>query len=153
MDQLFNYSRLCFESRNPDALCITPASTPIQASWLEKTSTKICNFQEIFANQVDTSRHFGNKPIGSSGYSRMLEFCNFAFSKSVREEHIIVGGHSLWFKSFFGNFLPFSVNHVAKKKKIVNGGVVAFELMKAHTKYGDKYMIDPKTIRVVYGGF
>ena len=83
----------------------------------------------------------------------MNDFCKFVFSGPIREEHIIVGGHSLWFKSFFENFLPFSVSHVCKKKKIVNGGVVAFELMKAKTQYGDKYMIDPKTVRVVYGGF
>lgn len=152
-EKVLIFSPLQEISRNPDALSITPPQTPIQASWIEKTNTKICNFQEFFTNQVDTTRHFGNKPVRSSGYGRMLEFCDFVFSKAVREEHIIVGGHSLWFRSFFDNFLPFNVNHVARKKKIVNGGIVAFELMKAQTKYGDKYMIDPKTIRVVYGGF
>lgn len=152
-EKVLIFSPLQEISRNPDALSITPPQTPIQASWIEKTSSKICNFQETFRNQVDTSLHFGNKPIGSSGYGRMTELCDFVFSKSVREEHIIVGGHSLWFKSFFGNFLPFNINHVSKNKKIVNGGIVAFELMKMTTKQGDKYMIDPKTIRVIYGGF
>ena len=102
---------------------------------------------------MNTTYHTGNKAINSSGLGRMNDFCQFVFSSPVREEHIIVGGHSLWFKSFFVNFMPSNVNHVSKKKKIVNGGVVAFELMKATTQYGDKYMIDPKTIRVVYGGF
>jgi len=50
-------------------------------------------------------------------------------------------------------FLPFTIKHVSKEKKIVNGGVVTFELMKASTQYGDKYMIDPESIKVVYGGF
>mgnify|MGYP005865914307 CR=1 FL=1 len=152
-EKILIFSPLQEISRNPDALSITPAQTPLQASWIEKTNT-LCNFQEIFTNQVDTSRHFGNKPVGSSGINRMKELCDFVFSKSVREEHVIVGGHSLFFRSFFANFLPYNFNHVSKKKKIVNGGVVAFELMKIKTeKLGDKYMIDPKTIRVVYGGF
>ena len=69
-------------------------------------------------------------------------------------DHVIVGGHSLWFKSYFQNFLPFSSNHVAKQKKIINGGVVAFDLVKVTTtQYGDKYMVDPNSIKVVYGGF
>lgn len=83
----------------------------------------------------------------------MLDFNKHVFSSAVREEHVIVGGHSLWFKSFFQNFLPFSSKHISKKKKIVNGGVVAFDLVKATTQYGDRYMVDPKSIKVVYGGF
>lgn len=97
--------------------------------------------------------HMGNKPVNTNGLKRMKEFCSYTFSPAVREDHIIVGGHSLWFKYFFINFLPFNVGHVAKKKKIVNGGVVAFDLMKANTKQGTKYMIDPKSIRVIHGGF
>ena len=141
------------KSRNPDALSITPPQTCIQASWIEKSATEICNFQDIFTNQSEMSLNSGNKPVNSNGLLRMNEFCDFAFSQSVRENHVIVGGHSLWFKFFFGSFLPFSFNHVAKKKKMVNGGVVAFDLMKANTKNGPKYMIDPKSIRIVYGGF
>ena len=34
-------------SRNPDTLSITPAYTPIQASWIDKTA-KVCDFQDIF---------------------------------------------------------------------------------------------------------
>jgi hypothetical protein len=99
------------------------------------------------------SLHIGNKPINTNGLKRMLDFCEFVFSPSVKESHVIVGGHSIWFRSFFNMFLPYSVHHVSKNKKIVNGGVVTFELMKAETRRGPKYMIDPKTIRVVYGGF
>jgi hypothetical protein len=139
-------------SRNPDALCISPAQTPIQASWLEKES-KICDFDEILRSHVDVSRHSGNKTITGTGYVRMTDFCKAVFSSAVREDHVIVGGHSLWFKCFFRDFLPANVDHVSKKKKIVNGGVVAFELMKAQTQYGDKYMIDPATVRVIYLGF
>lgn len=139
-------------SRNPDTLSITPAHATIQASWVDKTS-KVCNFQEIFWNQVDMSLHSGNKPLNTNGLKRMLAFCDFVFSPSVKEEYVIAGGHSIWFRSFFQMFLPYSSTHASKKKKVVNGGVVAFELIKANTASGPKYMIDESTIHVVYGGF
>jgi hypothetical protein len=139
-------------SRNPDALSITPAHAQIHASWIDKTS-KICDFQDIYTNQVDMSLHNGNKPINTNGLKRMNLFCDFLFSPSVMEEYAIIGGHSLWFQSFFQTFLPHDVQHLSKKNNIVYGGVVAFELIKASTKQGPKYMIDPKSIDVVYGGF
>jgi hypothetical protein len=139
-------------SRNPDTLSLTPAHTPVQASWIEKSS-RICDFQEIFSTQTDMTYHLGNKPIKTNGLKRMMEFCEFVYSPAVKESHIIVAGHSIWFRYFFNMFLPYSVHHVSKNKKIVNGGIVTFELMKAETRRGPKYMIDPKTIRVVYGGF
>jgi hypothetical protein len=139
-------------SRNPDTLSITPAHTPIQASFIDKTSG-ICDFQEIFSNQVDMSLHIGNKPVNTNGLKRMNEFCNFLFSPSVKEDFVIVGGHSIWFRSFFQTFLPYNFNHPSKNKKMVNAGVVSFELIKADTKFGTKYMIDPNTVHTVYGGF
>lgn len=140
-------------SRNPDTLSITPAHMSIQASWIDKTST-ICNFQSTFTNQVDMSLHLGNKPIGTNGLKRMREFCNFVFSSSVKEEYIIVGGHSIWFRSFFRTFLPYKSDHVGKTKKVVNCGVVAFTLLKVVRKSGQPtYMIDPNSVDVVYGGF
>jgi hypothetical protein len=139
-------------SRNPDTLSITPAHTPIQASWIEKTS-KVCDFQDIFNTQTDMSLHVGNKPLNTNGLKRMLDFCEFVYSPSVKEDFVIVGGHSIWFRNFFQMFLPYSVHHVSKNKKIVNGGIVTFDLMKAETRRGPSYMVDPKTIRVVYGGF
>lgn len=139
-------------SRNPDTLCITPPHTHIQASWIEKTSN-VCDFQEIFSSQTDMSLYTGDKPVNTNGLKRMLDFCEFLFSPSVKDSHIVVGGHSLWFRSFFQMFLPYSVHHVSKNKKLVNGGIVVFDLMKADTRRGPRFMIDPKTIRIVYGGF
>lgn len=141
-------------SRNPDTLSITPPHSPVQASWIEKTiSTSMCDYPKLLSSQVDVSLHVGDKPINTNGLQRMQEFCDFCFSPSVNEDYIIVGGHSIWFRSFFNMFLPFSVHHVAKNKKIINGGIVTFDLLKAETKRGPKYMIDPKTIQVIYGGF
>lgn len=140
-------------SRNPDTLSITPAQTQIQASWIDKGST-MCNFQSTFINQVDMSLHMGNKPIGTNGLKRMRSFCDFVFSSSVKEDHVVVGGHSIWFRSFFRTFLPYKVDHIGKQKKVVNCGVVTFTLMKVVRDSGvPTYMIDPNTLDVVYGGF
>ena len=139
-------------SRNPDTLSITPPHSLIQASWIERTS-KLCDFQEIFNSQVDMSLHTGDKPLNTNGLARMNDFCEFVFSPSVKEQFVIAGGHSIWFRSFFQMFLPFSVHHVSKNKKLVNGGIVTFDLLKADTRKGPRYMVDPKTIKVVYGGF
>jgi len=143
-------------SRNPDTLSITPAHMQIQASWIDKaaSSLAICDFQLTYTNQVDMSLHEGNKPVGTNGLKRMREFCNFVFSDSVKENYIIVGGHSIWFRSFFQTFLPYEDNHVSKKKKLVNCGVVAFTLLKVVRKSGQPtFMVDPKSVEVVYGGF
>lgn len=152
MDKILIVPSLQEISHNPDTLSITPSHTPIQASWIERNS-KICNFQDLFYGQVDVSLHTGNKPINTNGLKRILEFCEFVFSGSIQEDFIIVGGHSIWFRTFFRLFLPYSVHHAAKTKKIVNGGIVVFELMKVETKKGSKFMIDPKSIKTIYGGF
>jgi hypothetical protein len=140
-------------SRNPDTLSITPAHTPIQASWIDKTSN-VADFQSIFINQVDMSLHTGNKPLNTNGLKRMREFCQFVFSPSVKEKYVIVGGHSIWFRSFFRTFLPYGSDHVGKTKKIVNCGVVALSLIKVKRSSGEfSYMIDPNSVDVIYGGF
>eukprot|EP00934_Nitzschia_sp_Nitz4_P006841 Nitzschia sp. Nitz4//scaffold61_size107673//99152//100413//NITZ4_004255-RA/size107673-snap-gene-0.122-mRNA-1//-1//CDS//3329555770//6831//frame0 len=139
-------------SRNPDTLSITPPHTPIQASWIDKTF-KECNFQELFLQQVDMSLHTGNKPVSTNGLKRMQAFCDFVFSPSAKEDYVIAGGHSIWFRSFFQMYLPYTATHMGKTKKMVNGGVVSFELVKANTPGGPQYMIDPDSVHVVYGGF
>ena len=42
---------------------------------------------------------------------------------------------------------------VGKKKKVVNCGAVAFDLFKTNADGTDRYMIDEKSVRVIYGGF
>ena len=139
-------------SRNPDTLSITPAQTQIQASWIDKGST-ICDFQTIYRDQFDMSLH-RNKPISTKGLKRMRKFCDFVFSSSVPEQYVVAGGHSIWFRSFFRTFLPHKIDHDGKNKKVVNCGIVAFTLIKVVRKSGQAtYMIDPKSVDTVYGGF
>lgn len=142
-------------SRNPDALSITCAYASVIPSWIEQHCT-VCDFVKMFEERVDVSRHDGNKPIRTSGLKRMLDFCHYVFSSSVKEDYVIAGGHSIWFRSFFQTFLPYDMDHVAKHKKVVNAGCIAFDLMRTINLDKDEnvyYMIDVSSIRVVYGGF
>ena len=135
-------------SRNPDALSIAPPyAKELTPTWTDKEINGF-DFERIFKKQVDTSLMYGNKPISTNGLKRMKEFCSVAFDK-VEKDALILGGHSLWFRSFFRTFLPRDFTHLCKTKKLVNGGVASFTLLKK----GEHYMIDPKSIRVIYGGF
>jgi hypothetical protein len=163
-------------SSNPDTLCITPPHTTIQASCMEQQQQKsarhhqYCNYQHLYNTQTDMSLHTGNKPIRTTnGMKRILEFCDFlCTSGAITEEYIIVGGHSLWFRTFFRLLLPSTTSHIAEEKKMVNGGIVVFDLLLVHVNVGPtstntahnggvssyhKYMIDPKSIQIIYGGF
>jgi len=138
-------------SRNPDALSITPPRGEVVPSWTDKDISGF-DYKRIF-NQVDTKLHSGNKPVNSNGLKRMNEFTSIAFDQ-IEKDTIIAGGHSLWFRSFFQTFLPRDFEHVSKKKKLINGGVASFTLCKVTSNAGDKhFMIDPKTVNVVHGGF
>lgn len=138
-------------SRNPDTLSITPARTTVVPSWIDESYDK-CDLGAIFSKQLDMKYHIGNKPIDTNGYKRMKEFCHVVFS-TLNEEYVIVGGHSIWFRSFFKEFLPRDSTHIGKKKKIVNCGAVAFDLCRTKGDGMEQFMIDERTIRVVYGGF
>lgn len=139
-------------SRNPDTLSITPAYEQVTPSWIDRQATGTCNFLDIFQKRTDMTQHSGNKPLNTNGYKRLLAFCQYAFDKE-EYSHLICGGHSIWFRSFFKTFLPSAIDHTSKKKKIVNGGCIAFTLLKTTTSTGDKFMIEPNSIVVVYGGF
>jgi hypothetical protein len=96
---------------------------------------------------IEASANAGNKSLSFPGYARIHDFAQWASERPERT--IIVAGHSLWFRSFFQCLLPPSSDHIAKKRKIVNAGVVAFDL--ATNARG--FSIDPSSIVVVYGGF
>ena len=140
-------------SRNPDTLSLSPPFTPVLASWIEKQRKDVCDFDTILAKRVDVRLNSGNKPISTNGLKRMLEFCDSVFSSSMKEEYVIVGGHSIWFRSFFKTFLPSTSMHVSKRRKIVNAGCVSFTLLSAEVGGKTHYMIDETSIQVIYGGF
>lgn len=101
----------------------------------------------------DVTENLGNKTSYFNGVKRLKAFNDWAFKRT--ESTVIVGGHSLWFKHFFQLYLPYSSDHAAKTKKIVNTGVVAFTLQRYTDEHGALlgYRVEPNSIQTVYGGF
>ena len=100
----------------------------------------------------DPTENHGNKTSIFHGIKRLKSFNEWVFKRS--EDTIIVGGHSLWFKNFFLTYLPYSSDHISKKRKISNSGVVAFDLHRAQMPDGSyRFRIEPSSILVLYGGF
>lgn len=140
-------------SRNVDTYSISPPKSVADLPF--DRIHPYCSPDEPFLPEevYDTTENFGNKSLNFYGLKRMKAFNDWIFAR--KEDAIIVGGHSLWFRTFFQTYLPHSNTHESKKHKITNSGVVAFELH-AYTNEedGEKYYrIDPKSIVNVYGGF
>ena len=87
----------------------------------------------------------------------MQAFSEWAFKRP--EETIVVGGHSLFFRSFFREFLPAGENPLtARDSKIANGGVVAFTLDRGTVEAAGspsqvQYRVDPDSVAEVHLGF
>jgi hypothetical protein len=102
-------------SNSPDALLLHPA-----------------RLNRIYQDKIAVSLSHGNKSLHSNGLQRLQAFCHEIFNEPQLKEYsaVIAGGHSLWFKAFFQTFLPHSTDHIAKRKKLINGGIVAFTLQR-----------------------
>jgi hypothetical protein len=92
-----------------------------------------------------------------NGGHRLQEFCEWVFSDcspATLAPTVIVAGHSLWFRTFFQAYLPHTAYHECKSLKIVNCGVVMFELeMLEDGGGGATYRIDADSVQSLYGGF
>ena len=139
-------------SFNPDAQTILPKGGVAQPTWCDVTIPGVP--VDKFSQLIDTQYHEGNKDLKSTGLIRLNEFASDVFSSKCEKDVVIAVGHSLFFRSFFQMFMPRSVEHISKKKKLVNGGTVMVTLGEVTLEDGEKvYMIDPKSVVVVYGGF
>lgn len=103
----------------------------------------------------DVTENNGNKTLYFNGIKRLKAFNDWAFKRE--ESVIIVGGHSLWFKSYFQTYLPHASTHDSKNLKIVNSGLVGFTL---HRHVDDSaaaallgYRVEESSIVNVYGGY
>ena len=137
-------------STNIDTLSITPPHKP---PVLPNVPSHLAA-----ADRFDVSGNSGNKLLRGNGLQRMQAFAEWAFKRP--EETIVVGGHSLFFRSFFREFLPCGANPGdARDSKIANGGVVAFTLDRG-TVGGEngepsqiQYRVDPGSVVEVHLGF
>ena len=134
-------------SFNPDALSITPAKGKVTPAWTDPLALR-----KLYS-KVDTTMHTGNKAVTSNGLLRLEEFSKICF-EDISKDTIVAAGHSLWFRSFFRTYLPHSLEHISKKKKLVNGGIVGFTFQRTKTEKGEwKYLVEAKSIEVLHGGF
>ncbi|KAL7536708.1 hypothetical protein ACHAXR_007352 [Thalassiosira sp. AJA248-18] len=140
-------------SFNPDALTILPPKGVAHPTWCDDTISGLP--PGTFSSLVDTRFHTGNKSLDSNGLIRLNQFCADVFDSSkLPKDTVIAAGHSLFFRSFFQVFLPRGLEHISKKKKLVNGGTVMVTFREVTLGNGMKeYMIDPNSIVMVYGGF
>jgi hypothetical protein len=147
-DKILILSELQEMSTNPDALSIHPPKQPLITSWIDSDRVK-----DIYATQCDTALNTGNKTLKSNGLQRMQGFNSIVFD-NIHADAVIATGHSYWFRAFFQTHLPWTFEHVSKKKKLINGGAVGFTLMRTKTPKGDyAYMVDPNSLVTLYGGF
>ena len=93
-------------SRNIDTMGIAPAGTA-PSLWLPDPSMSA-------STSFDASSHLGNKSLSTPGHQRLLDFAAWAADRP--EETIIVGGHSVWFRSFFQLFLPPDLEHPSRRR-------------------------------------
>lgn len=151
-DKIYILSSLQEISRNVDTYALsapnTVADLPFNRIYPHCGGKEGFNPDKVF----DASQNFGNKRRDFYGIKRLRAFGEWAMSQ--QEDIIIVGGHSLWFKSFFQTYLPHSSTHDAKNKKLTNSGVVSFTL---HAAKGDdgtlQYRVDPASLQTIYGGY
>ena len=138
-------------SRNPDTLSITPRRTPAEPSWIEKDLPQY-DMKKAYAGMLNVRENMGNKDRKTTGLMRLRAFADWCFAGD-RGEYVVVGGHSLYFRTFFRVFLPRSVEGDMKAKKIANGGVVALTLRRREKEGKAEYRIDPASVKPVYLGW
>lgn len=136
-------------STNIDTLSITPSH---KAPRLPSVPAHLSG-----GDRYDVSCNSGNKLLRGNGLQRMQAFSEWAFKRP--EGTIVVGGHSLFFRSFFREFLPADANpRDARGSKIANGGVVAFTLDRGTVEAAGspsqvQYRVDPDSVAEVHLGF
>jgi len=150
-EKLLLQSSLQEISRNVDTMAMTRAGTHPTPSWVD-TNHRSTPYAMAMSQKIDPSLNFGNKDLHGTGQQRFFKFSDWAFEED--RGTLICVGHSLYFQKFFREFLPQSVEHDCKKRKMVNCGVVKCTLRRAIDNSGEaKFSVDPESIKVIYGGF
>lgn len=138
-------------SRNVDTTSLAGKGRLTETSLIENTLGSEFKASEF----LDASETAGNKGFKRKAVKSMEEFCDWCF-KQPEPVIIVSAGHSLYFKNFFRTFLPKKIDHHAKDKKMVNCGVVAFNLQKGVLEYDPHwtgFKIDGNSVTTLYGGF
>jgi len=107
---------------------------------------------------LEAAYNCGNKGLEQRGAHRLHAFCEWIFSEcgpAALQPTVIVTGHSFWFRTFFQVYLPRTAYHDCKHAKLVNCGVVMFELEQLQSPEGEgaEYRVAPESVVTLYGGF
>jgi len=104
---------------------------------------------------LDPKLYKGNKGLDRRAIQSFREFCEWCFKQKDKSVIIVSAGHSIWFKSFFQVYLDANSTHPAANKKIMNCGVVAFNLERGVGRDDsvDSYKIDEDSITTLHMGF
>eukprot|EP00189_Rhodosorus_marinus_P011449 CAMPEP_0184746602 /NCGR_PEP_ID=MMETSP0315-20130426/9132_1 /TAXON_ID=101924 /ORGANISM="Rhodosorus marinus, Strain UTEX LB 2760" /LENGTH=356 /DNA_ID=CAMNT_0027219257 /DNA_START=91 /DNA_END=1161 /DNA_ORIENTATION=- len=146
-EQMRLLSSLQEMSRNVDASALAEAGKiPDLTVVLANIDSKAFDPVKVY----DATGNNGNKPLKSNGLIRMKEFCDWSLHKQADNVIVVAGGHSLWFRNFFRAYLPERTDYIGKNKKIVNCGVVSFDLVEDESGC---VMIDPNSLNELYGGY
>ncbi|CAE8583767.1 unnamed protein product [Polarella glacialis] len=136
-------------SRNVDTLALTPAKAlpicPQNEAAMKGMGDLMTHF---YGTRLDKKYNAGNKTISMRANKRQEQFVKWVFEQK-EVDCIIVCGHSLWFREFFKSYMPKASSHVAGTAKVVNCGVIAFDLY----QNGKVTRIPPESIKEIYGGF
>jgi hypothetical protein len=138
-------------THNPDAMVITPPYQQPPLSSIER-ALETPDMQRGYLSMLDMEQHHGGKTVESNGLKRMEEFNKWLFHSNDNEVVVAVG-HSLWFKSFFNEYLPRHDESSVKKNKLPNCGMVEFDiecqLVTNEIESRHVYRIEPSSIRVL----
>jgi len=151
-EKIMLHSALQEISTNPDTMSITPGNTVPVPSWIEKDYKKGVDITKGYKAYLDPEFHAGNKTLDNNGQQRMLEFNKWAFANPDLGT-LVCYGHSLWFRSFFKEFLPAESVHISKTKKMENCAAVKLTMKRILIGRQPAYIIDEKSIKIVYKGF
>ena len=142
-------------TRNIDGVSLTAQGAGPAASPLEKSLPELEPVVEgIFrAGKFEGRSNFGTKPFtGRSVYLRFADFCDWCFNSEAARGagRVAATGHSLYLREFMIAYLPKSFKHSVKTHKLVNCGILSFDLVDCG---GGDYAVDPHSLLTVYGGF
>jgi hypothetical protein len=90
--------------------------------------------------------------LDANGQQRLQAFCKWAF-ENQELGCLICYGHSLWFRSFFKEYLPADSSHISKSKKMENCAAIKLTVKRVSVGRQFTYIIDEQSIKKVYKGF
>jgi hypothetical protein len=157
-------------SFNPDTLCLAAKGNGPVPSWILKEATTAelggVDAVKMYNKHMDAKLYAGQKELRpkQGGLKRIKEFAKWCFEKEQDgKDTIIVGGHSLYFKYFFKQYvMDGTPMHISQENKMHNCAAVVFEFeeimvdgakMARYRVVPDSLLNDHDKVKCFYKGF